>query len=114
MRTCEMNDVIGSTIFTKLHWSSPQKKHFKLIDTLGNVVRERTRKVKPEQQNFISFRKTDLYIYVLVNRFFTKSICFAIDQQGDLVYSSDTVYVTVSCDVVASVLLDFKMPVVVN
>ncbi len=80
-----MNDVIGSTIFTKLHWSSPPKKHFKLIDTLGNVVRERTRKVRPEPQNFVSFRKTDLDIYVLVNRFFTKSICFAIDQQGDLV-----------------------------
>jgi len=53
-------------------------------------VRERTRKIKPEQQNFVSFRNTDLDIYVLVIRFFTETICFALDNHGDLVVPSES------------------------
>jgi len=75
---------------TSLELTKKNKIHFKLIDTLGNVVRERTRKVKPEPQNFVSFRNTDLEIYVLVNRFFTKTICFALDKHGDLVVPSES------------------------
>lgn len=75
---------------TSLELTKKNKIHFKLIDTLGNVVRERTRKVKPEPQNFVSFRNTDLDIYVLVNRFFTKTICFALDKHGDLIVPSES------------------------
>ncbi|QRY60474.1 hypothetical protein [Sphingobacterium siyangense] len=75
---------------TSLELTQKNKIHFKLIDTLGNVVRERTRKVKLESENFVSFRNTDLDIYVLVNRFFTKTICFALDKQGDLVVPSES------------------------
>jgi len=75
---------------TSLELTKKNKIHFKLIDTLGNVVRERTRKINPEPQNFVSFRNTDLEIYVLVNRFFTKTICFAIDNHGDLVVPSES------------------------
>ncbi len=75
---------------TSLELTKKNKIHFKLIDTLGNVVRERTRKIKPESQNFVSFRNTDLEIYGLVNRFFTKTICFAIDNHGDLVVASES------------------------
>ena len=75
---------------TSLELTKKNKIHFKLIDTLGNVVRERTRKIKPEPQNFVSFRNTDLDIYVLVNRFFTETICFALDSHGDLVVSSES------------------------
>jgi len=63
--------------------------HFKLIDTLGNVVREKTRKVKPGPKNFVSFRNTDVDIYVLVNRFLTQTVCFALDKNGDLVVPSE-------------------------
>ena len=75
---------------TSLELTKKNKIHFKLIDTIGNVVRERTRKVKPEPQNFVSFRNTDLEIYVLVNRFFTETICFALDKHDDLVVPSES------------------------
>jgi len=75
---------------TSLELTKKNKIHFKLIDTLGNIVRERTRKVKSEPQNFVSFRNTDLDIYVLVNRFFTKTICFALDKHGDLIVPSES------------------------
>ncbi|MCW8313092.1 hypothetical protein K7A41_17830 [Sphingobacterium sp. InxBP1] len=75
---------------TSLELTQKNKIHFKLIDTLGNVVRERTRKVEPQRQNFVSFRNTDFEIYVLVNRFFTETICFALDKHGDLVVPSES------------------------
>jgi|GEM_PF-535044 hypothetical protein len=83
-----LTEMIQLNIDYKAH---PKNKiHFKLIDTLGNVVRERTRKIKPEPQNFVSFRNTDFDIYVLVNRFFTETICFALDNHGDLVVPSES------------------------
>ncbi|WP_312191435.1 hypothetical protein [Sphingobacterium sp.] len=75
---------------TSLELTKKNKIHFKLIDTLGNVVRERTRKIKLEPQNFVSFRNTDFDIYVLVNRFFTETICFALDKHGDLIVPSES------------------------
>ncbi|WP_426789393.1 hypothetical protein [Sphingobacterium sp. WOUb80] len=72
-----------------LQLTKRNKIHFKLIDTVGNVVREKTRKVKPELKNFVSFRNTDVDIYVLVNRFLTETVCFALDKNGDLVVPNE-------------------------
>jgi len=83
--------LIACTTFTKLHGAHQKNKiHLKLIATLGNVVRERTRKVKPEPKNFVAFRNTDLDIYVLVNRFVTETICLALDKHGNLVVPSES------------------------
>ncbi|WP_411973628.1 hypothetical protein ACLCDV_10530 [Sphingobacterium sp. Lzh-3] len=74
---------------TSLELTRKNKMLFKLIDTLGNVVREKTRKVKSEPSNFFSIRNTDIDIYVLLNRFSTTSICLAVDKNGDLIVPSE-------------------------
>ncbi len=66
-----------------------RKIHFKLIDTMGNIVREKTKKIKSQPKEFVSIRNTDVDIYILINRFFTKTACFAIDRNGDLVVPNE-------------------------
>lgn len=76
---------------TSLELISKNKIHFKLIDTGGHVLRKKTIKIKSEPQNFISLRKTDVDIYILLNRFISTTSCFAIAKNGDLIVPSETI-----------------------
>lgn len=75
---------------TSLELIGKNKIHLKLIDTVGHVVREKTIKIKSEPQNFISFRKTDMDIYILLNRFTSTTFCLAISKNGNLIVPSET------------------------
>ncbi|UPZ35947.1 hypothetical protein MUB18_17730 [Sphingobacterium sp. PCS056] len=75
---------------TSLELISKNKILFKLIDTVGHVVRKKIIKIRSEPQNFISFRKTDVDIYILLNRFISTTSCFAIAKNGELIVSSET------------------------
>ncbi|WP_270090779.1 hypothetical protein [Sphingobacterium sp. SYP-B4668] len=74
-----------------LELKSKRKIHFKLIDTMGNVVREKAKRIKSEPKDFLSIRNTNVDIYILINRFFTKTACFAIDINGDLIVPNEFV-----------------------
>lgn len=70
---------------------SKKKVHFKLIDLMGNVVREKTKRYKLELKDFVAIRNTDIDFYFLFNRFITEKSCFAIDSNGDLVVPNEFV-----------------------
>jgi len=75
---------------TSMELTNKDKIHFKLIDTADHVVREKTIKIKSEPQNFISFRNTDVDIYILLNRFTSTTFCLAISKNGNLIVPSET------------------------
>jgi len=65
------------------------KIHCKLIDSTGNVIREKSKKFRKRKSPYLSIGSTDWDIYVLFNRYSSKNASLAIVNREDLIVLSE-------------------------